>query len=437
MGQFRTTADLVTAILTRAGEPTNGNSSYQARALDYANKIHMAVIAGGTVFEIDVDETWTWAKAKRPMVVQLLPKYDSGGVNLTNGSSAGTFSAAPAISLQNYYIQGDADREIYKIVSHTASTTAFQLDANYVGSTVSGKAFKAFLLDYVLSPQLLYVDSTNDLIEFKALSTVLTATLTHGSFTPAGLATEVQTRMQAADVTNTYTVSYSGTSRKFTISSNLSGPGAVLQLFGLSGTNPSRSGLPLLGFDTLDFTGTGTYTGAYVIDGICRLVEPFRVYKGSSRDADIYGIDELTFHNEYPVTDAIEEFPRRFAKVSETPDGSIRVRFDRYVKDATKIEIEYIPIPRDLQNNSASIPLLPRKYADILEYGAASFILVDKENDKAQVYSALATKQLLLMQKHNRQEQTKTGLYFGEIVPRPDKTQVRHKLRYGYTAEDP
>ncbi len=89
-----------------------------------------------------------------------------------------------------------------------------------------------------------------------------------------------------------------------------------------------------------------------------------------------------------------------------------------------------------MQNNSASKPLLPREYADILEYGGAAFVLIDKEDDKAAAYMQLAAKQLQAICRNNRAELQKAGRNFGEIVARQDLTQRRGRFRYGYTADE-
>jgi hypothetical protein len=83
------------------------------------------------------------------------------------------------------------------------------------------------------------------------------------------------------------------------------------------------------------------------------------------------------------------------------------------------------------------VPLLPRKYSDILEYGAAALLLLDKEDTKSSVYEGLAGRQLKAMQENNKAELYKTGRNFGEVVPRSDlQSDRRQGLRYGYTADD-
>lgn len=106
------------------------------------------------------------------------------------------------------------------------------------------------------------IDSTNSKIDFKESSggAELTATLTAGSYTPGTLAAEIKRSMEAAG-TAIYTVSYSTTTGKWTIST----AGAYLSLLRSSGTHTGTSAWSAIGFTTLaDSSGALTYTGSKI-----------------------------------------------------------------------------------------------------------------------------------------------------------------------------
>lgn len=437
MAQFRTSAELVNMILARCGEPTNGNSSYITQALQYLTKVHNVIIAGGNIFDLDVAESWTWAKAKNPIILKLEAPYADGGVTFTQGSEAGTFSVAPSSSLAGWHIRVGSDGEVYRIATHTAASTAFELDGAYVGASVAVGEYAAFKLDYEIVPTHLYVDSTNNKLDYVEVAGTgagtYAVTLTSGSYTPDALATEVKTQLDSLG-NDTWTVTYSSVTKKFTITSDLTGSGTSVSLLGATGTNASTSALPLLGFDDLDYTTLATYTSTYPVGAISRFVEPFVLY--GKDDPFIMGLDELSFMQEWPLGRVREGTPRFFTKLAENRDGSITVRFNAYPTEVQRIDINWIPAPRDLQNNSVSYPLVPRKFIDILEYGASFFLLTDKEDNKSEKYFALAQTQLKAMLKQNRNEQAKYGRDFGSIVPRLDLVDRPRKLRYGYTAAD-
>lgn len=102
----------------------------------------------------------------------------------------------------------------------------------------------------------------NRLLDFSEDATICVATLTVGNFaTGAAMATNVQDAMNAAPGhTNTYTVTYSATTKKFTITRVIGAKAVVLKW--QSGANAAISCGQDLGFDvTADDSGAGAYTG--------------------------------------------------------------------------------------------------------------------------------------------------------------------------------
>lgn len=431
MAQFRTTADIKTEVLEKAGEPTNGNSGYDSLALTYLNKAHQAIIGGGSIFSLKVDEPWTWARAKKPIILELEPAVE-GTVTVTEGLRTITFSAGPASSLEGWHFKVTDDPTVYKIAQHTAASTSATLDSAFLGSTGS-KSYKAFKLDYVIAPTYIVIDSTNDKIDLiESGSTEQTVTLTHGAYTPAELIAHVATVLTALASAVTYTGSYDSVSRLFTITSDLAG-GLVFKLLGATGTNRKRSALPSLGLDRLDHTGAASYTSAYIVGGVSRLVEPFKIFKQRTKNPFIYSADSVQMEMDYPLWAVREAIPALFTKIEETEDGLVTVRFNSYPAEKMRVEVSWIPIPHDLQNNAASIPLVPRKDIDVLIHAAAAFILFDKEDTKFKDILGLAELQLAAMEKKNRSEMRRTDVNFGQIIPRQDHIRtVRSDLRYGY-----
>lgn len=435
MAQFRTTADILDLALINGGEVTNGNSPYETQLLNYLNKVHFALICGGTIpllqdRTVEIDEVWPWARASRPLILELQPKYDSGSVTLTQGSEAGTFSAAPAISLKGYHIKVDGSDEILKIAAHTAASTSFELDAAYPDESVTLGAYQAVKLDYDLIPDYLIIDQNNNKLEFQETAgTTLTATLTSGTYTPSALATEVQTQLNATGGTPAYTVSYSAVTRKFTIASDRAG-GSVFILVG-TGSNSLFSAHKLLGFDDENTTNASAVTGSYILGGIARLIEPFSYHKNVG--GTISGVDFERFNRDYPLARFQEFFPDRFTVLQEKDDGTITVRFNGYPIEKTRVEVNYVPIPRDLKDSSASIPAVPRKHISVLENAATFFLMLNKSDDRAQVYANLVYGELRSMISQHRGSLLRSGQNFAEMLPRRDRmTHKTRRFTYGY-----
>lgn len=429
MAQFRTTADIVDAALRNAGEVTNGNSSYESEALGFVNRVHFSLIAGGTIAltkdqTVEIDETWPWSRAKKSLILELQPKIETGSVTVTLGSEAITFSSAPSVSVEGWYLRIIGRDGLFRIASHSASSTSAEIDGLYPEATGS-LSYEVFKLDYDLTPSYIVIDSSNNKIQFQeSAGTTLTATLTSGSYTPSALATEVQTQMNTTGGTPVYTVTYSALTKKFTIASDRGGS-SVFILVG-TGDQSLFSAHKTLGFDDENTTNAASVVSTYILGGIARLVEPF-----SGPRAQIYGIDRESMSREYPLVDAREGHPTRFCVISEGEDGTLKVRFDRYPEDKMRIEIDHVPVPRDLKDSSSSIPLVPRKHVDVLEDAATFRIMLLKSDDRAQIYMNLVQGTLKSMIAQHRGTLVRSGKYFGQIVSRPEGIIRRRRNLFG------
>jgi hypothetical protein len=99
------------------------------------------------------------------------------------------------------------------------------------------------------------VSAANNKLDFGEGGAELTATLTNGTYTAAALAAEVKTQLDAGGAL-TYTVTYSATTRKFTIAAT-----GTFELKWNTGTHKATDCSVLLGFsDAADDTGAATYT---------------------------------------------------------------------------------------------------------------------------------------------------------------------------------
>ena len=430
MAQFRTTADNLDLILMNGGEVTNGNSPYETQVLNFYNRAHFAFLAGGTIdlgkdATVEIDEVFPWARSVRPLILELQPKYDTGTIDLTQGSEAGTLSAASASSLAGWHIKIDGRDEWFKIAAHTAAGTAVELDAAYPDETGAALSFEARKLDYDLVPDYIVIDSSNNKLQFQeAAGTTLTATLTSGTYTPSALCTEIVTQLGTTGGTPVYTATYSAVTRKFTLGSDRAG-GAVFVLVG-TGDQSAFSAHKTLGFDDENTTNAASISSTYVLGGIARLIEPMKIHKAS--EGLIYGIDSESFSRNDPFNMIDEGNPDRFTVIKENQDGALTVRFNRYPTEKTRVEVEYVPVPRDLKDNSASIPLVPRKFVEAMEYAATAHLMLVKSDDRAQTYVNLAQGKLMAILNQHRGQQVRAGKNFGKVIPRADKLGPRRRL---------
>jgi len=435
MANFRTTADYIDSILLLAGETTNGNSAFETRALYYLNQIQHAIIAGGNEFNVEVDEAWPWAREPDPIILEVLPKQNTGTVAINHRSTVGTFSDAPTISLVGYHILVEGTEEVYRISQHTASTTGFRLDGGYSGSAVTAASFEAVLLDYEVVPFFINVDEYNNKLSFTEATagTELVATLDTNIYFPSTLVAELKTQLDAAGA-STYTVAYDSVVRKYTITSDLAGADNIFSILGSTGTesNIYASVLPTIRMGFQDHTGSAAYTSESAAGEIVHLVEPLEVHTGYAETNKIYGLDKLRFTKDYPISTIPEGIPTRFTIIEERADGYMKIRFNKYPKEVTRVEINYTQTPLDLYDTAKSAPLVPRKYGRMLTYGAAAYLLLEKNDNRAQQYFQLAGTLLDAMMKNHRKLAERLGKDYGEVIAREDLlTTRRRKLLYG------
>lgn len=397
MANFTTVFDLSQSALNRAGELSDGTSPYQAKAIEYLNQINLAIMAGGNEFDVELGEPWSWAKSQYPGVIQLEVPYETGTVSLTFGSTSGSFSVAPTPSLAGWYLKMTDRPEFFRIATHVAGATAFTLDAAYTDTTGGTLSFRAVKLDYELP------------------------------------------------------------------------------------------------------------------DGILRLIGPLKVYRGQSFDGDeegaIYGIDESSFNRRYPLHLIEDGVPTYYCENNESNSGKKRIRINKIVDVATRVEVDYIPFPVDLFNyvfedasvdtgtetitipnhgiangtivylenkqgtlpaglskgqlyyvvgatantlqlsltsgGSAvnitgatgggqhfifNIPVVPREFRPALDYAASFWLMADKNDTRADAFSALTKTKLMAMVNAHRKESNHVTKDRGRLVPRLDQMSVNRML---------
>ena len=424
---LNTTLDLKRAVLDRASEQSDGTSPYDSRALQYLNEAYQGVISGGSEWGRDISDAWIWAQRKQPIVLVIEPEQ-TGNVDVVQGQDEITFSQAPPGSLEGFFFKPDNRETYYRIVQHTAGETSAQLDSEYVEETGT-LGFRAMKLEYELADNRIIINNRNNRLDFNEGGANLSVTVTNGSYTPAGFATELQTQLNATG-TQTYTVSYNEVTRKFRFATD----GTSLTFLFNSGENSSSSLVDILGLDMVDLDMVTQPTSIYPLNAINRLIAPATMYRVREGDAfyqaevdqgKISGISMDTMEELYPLTNMMEGMPERFAIVEERDNGTLVLRFNRYPKQASRVEFRYIPEHRALQDNDSSIPVVPKPYRTFLVYAATQLLMQDKSDSRAQDNFALAQQKLLAMRNDYRAESQQTGKNYGRLIPRRDRIKTR------------
>lgn len=149
VANFQYTADIMSYILFKAGEKTDGTSDFDAKALEYINSAYRKIWTGGGEFDVDINEDWTWLRSRSTFTLQT--KITTGTVSVTNNSTTATLSATQATDVDNYYFKVDGHEDVFRISSHTGGSDTLTLDSVYTGDTDTAASYTLFKLDYTLA----------------------------------------------------------------------------------------------------------------------------------------------------------------------------------------------------------------------------------------------------------------------------------------------
>lgn len=159
MANYTFSSDLVSDILFRAGEPTDGTSDYDSVALQYLNRAYQGMWSGGSELVPAMSEVWWWLRKDDQGVLTLNPIIEAGTVNVENNSASITFSSAPTPSVVGRHFKINDHADVFIITAHTAGQTGATLESVYTGDTNITASYKVIQFDYELASDILYLSS--------------------------------------------------------------------------------------------------------------------------------------------------------------------------------------------------------------------------------------------------------------------------------------
>lgn len=153
---------------------------------------------------------------------------------------------------------------------------------------------------------------------------------------------------------------------------------------------------------------------------VLRLISPMRIYRAERR-FEILGVEVLAMDRDYPLALVESGIPDRYAQVQEHT-----IRFNRSGRttatDLVRVEYDYLYLPDDLINSTASIPAVPLHWRPVLSDWATFWLLLDKNDNRAEMAGKAATGGLRAMANENRHKIGGTGRgLLGAIQARQDQ----------------
>lgn len=150
MANYQFTADLINDVLFRARETQSGSSDWQAALLSYLNRAYQSLWYSGQEFTPTAQIDWYWLRKHPPGTFTLNPVYDTGTASVAPGNASVTLSVAPSISLQGRFFKASTHPDVFRVLTHTAASTALVLSSPYTGPVNGVAAFTATQLEYDL-----------------------------------------------------------------------------------------------------------------------------------------------------------------------------------------------------------------------------------------------------------------------------------------------
>lgn len=167
---------------------------------------------------------------------------------------------------------------------------------------------------------------------------------------------------------------------------------------------------------------------------VLRLCSPCyteRTQSDGDQEGHIFSLDQRAFRREWPFSRVLQGVPTYYSEILES-SGVFTIRFNRFVEDDLRVELDYVPMPETLMDSSDSVPIIPLAHRCVLEYAASYRLLLEKEDDKAAQFLGMTQAELKSMMTAKRKTDHQSGGPVGELIPRGDLYgQRRGNFRLG------
>lgn len=156
--------------------------------------------------------------------------------------------------------------------------------------------------------------------------------------------------------------------------------------------------------------------------GILRLTTPFRLYQAQAINTrgEILGSDTASMRREYPLSQLQTRYPDRMAIKSQDTLGNITIQINSSPPDYARVEYDFVPVPTLLTDDASNQPLVPLQHRMTLAYGAAHYLLTDKNDSRMDKYYKLTQDAMSSMVKACFKQRVDTNRERGRLVPRQD-----------------
>lgn len=161
----------------------------------------------------------------------------------------------------------------------------------------------------------------------------------------------------------------------------------------------------------------------YTLPGpIAAIIGPIVAFRG--RHTQIIGMSPERLDTLFPLQRLSAGMPVAFALESETTVRFSHAGLDDGSNLSTRLEFRFRPAVDKLENLTSSIPLLPLQWRQILSDTTTTYIMLDKNDDRATSVGQAARAGLQAMVRENRRRIAKIDGKAGKIITRQSSNSL-------------
>lgn len=162
------------------------------------------------------------------------------------------------------------------------------------------------------------------------------------------------------------------------------------------------------------------YTFAPSSGSILIPVSPIRIYDDNGEDYTIDLVDTQTLLKSFPMSEIEEDMPV-MAGIRYQSASNLVVQMSHYTENVERMELDYIPIPTTLADNTAIEvdPVIPERHRIIIAHWAAYYLLRTNDDNRSQLHLAEAQSIFKTLVAERDQVMQRQDEDLGYIRPRP------------------
>lgn len=155
-------------------------------------------------------------------------------------------------------------------------------------------------------------------------------------------------------------------------------------------------------------------------------ISPIRIYDSNSQDFTVDLVDLNEMLEQYPLANVMAGMPE-LAGIRYQGDGTLVVQFSHYPSEIERMELDFIPIPTELDTSTPVNPIIPKHHRMVLAHLASYYMLRTTDDDRARGHLRDAKLLFDALVTESKQIYSGNDEWFAYISPLPGKVRKRSR----------